>query len=308
MKKNNNDIISIVIPTFNNAKFIVKALKSIINQSYENWEAIVVDNNSADNTFKIVSNFNDTRIKYLKIENHGIIAKSRNLGIKVAKGEWIAFLDSDDWWTEDKLKICLDSINESVDFIYHDLEVVYEKSKFLFKRKNFKGRQLKKPILNDLLKGGIYKGNAIGNSSVMVRKKILVKIGGISENKDLVASEDYNTWLRIAEITDRFKYLNKRLGYYLIHDTSSQKKNLSIPHRQAVIDYMKYFNDKEKLNLEVKLNYMSANFNTSKNYFTKAKKEFFFVFKNGNINFKIRSFLKIILLIFKKKFIKNEKF
>jgi len=307
LNKNINDIVSIIIPTFNNAKFIVKALESIINQSYINWEAIVVDNNSKDNTFKIVSNFNDTRIKYLKIENQGVIAKSRNLGIKFAKGEWIAFLDSDDWWTKDKLKICLDNINENVDFIYHDLEVIYEKPKFLFKKKNFKGRQLKKPILNDLLIGGIYKGNAIGNSSVMVRKKILIKIGGISENEDLVASEDFNTWLRIAEITDRFKYLNKRLGYYLIHETSSQKKNLSIPHRQAVIDYMKYFNDKEKLDLEVKLNYMSANFNTSINYFTEAIKEFVFVIKNGNINFKIRSFLKIILLILKRKFIRNEK-
>ena len=306
MNKNINDIVSIIIPTFNNAKFIVKALESLIKQSYKNWEAIIVDNNSADNTFKIVSDLKDVRVKYFKIENQGIIAKSRNLGIKFARGEWIAFLDSDDWWTEDKLKICLDNINENVDFIYHDLEIIYEKSKNLFRNKSFKGRQLKKPILNDLLISGISKGNAIGNSSVMVRKKMLLKIGGISENKNLVASEDYNTWLRIAEITDNFKYLNKRLGYYLIHENSSQKINLSIPHKQAVIDYMHHFNDQEKLSLEVKLNYMSANFNFKKNYFNEAKKEFNFALKNGNTNFKIRSLLKIILLIFKK-FIINRK-
>ena len=84
----------------------------------------------------------------------------------------------------------------------------------------------------------INEGTAICNSSVIVRKNILIKIGGISENKNLAASEDFNTWLRIAQITDQFKYLKKKLGYYLIHDASAQNKDLSIPHKEAVIDFM----------------------------------------------------------------------
>ena len=288
-----------MIPTYNNAKFISKALKSVINQTYKNWEAIIVDNESIDETYKLINNFNDPRIKYFTISNDGIIAKSRNLGIKKAKGEWIAFLDSDDWWTKDKLEVCLSNIDETVDFIYHDLEIVDSTSKFYLKKKNAKGRQLKKPILNDLLIGLINKGNAIANSSVIVRKNILNKIGGISENKNLVAAEDFNTWLRIAKQTDQFKYLNKKLGFYLIHDVSAQKKDLSIAHRESVNEFMNLFNNQQKLDLEVKWKYMSANYNKLINNYTKAKQEFLFVIKNGVFPLKFRSLFKIFLMILK---------
>ena len=85
-------LVSIIIPTFNHAKFISKALNSVKNQTYHNWEAIIIDNNSTDKTYKIFDKITDSRIRYLKINNNGIIAKSRNVGIKNANGEWIAFL------------------------------------------------------------------------------------------------------------------------------------------------------------------------------------------------------------------------
>ena len=228
-----------------------------------------------------------------------MIARSRNLGIKFAKGDWIAFLDSDDWWSKEKLEICLNNSDDNVDLIYHDLEVKYRNTKFSVKKKIFKGRQLKYPVLIDLLESGIIKGNAIGNSSVLVRKNILNKIGGINENIKLVGSEDYNTWLRVAQITDQFKYLKKNLGYILIHDTNTSKKDMSIPQRQAVINFMELFNYQQKINLEVKLNYMSASYNFLKNNNKIAKKNFIFVIKNGLINLKIRSILKLIIIMFK---------
>ena len=292
-------LVSIVIPSYNHAKFIGKALKSVLDQTYQNWEAIVIDNQSTDQTNEILSQFKDARFKYFKIDNNGIIAKSRNLGIKLSNGEWIAFLDTDDWWTSDKLSTCMDNINKEVDLIYHNLEITYDKPKFSLKGKKYKGRKLNKPILINLLFSGISEGNAIGNSSVIVRKKILNQIGGISENKDLVASEDYNTWLRIAQTTDNFKYLKKKLGYYLIHDFSAQKRNLSIPHKQAVNEFLHLFDYQQKLNFEVKLKYMSGNYNISVKNYSNAKKDFIYVFKNGDINFKVRSLLKIILNIFK---------
>ena len=289
-------IVSIVIPTYNHAKFIGKALESVIDQTYKNWEAIVIDNNSTDDTDKVINQYNDPRIKYLKINNDGVIAKSRNLGIKEAKGEWIAFLDSDDWWTKDKLEICLKNIDINVDFIYHDLKIVYDKSRFNFKRKKYIGRQLKKPILHDLLISYITKGTAIGNSSVIIRKNILAKIRGISENKNLVAAEDFNTWARIARITNKFKYLSRKLGYYLIHDASIQKRDLSLAHREAINEFLNLFNYQQKLDLEVKWKYMSGNYNKLINNRTKAKQEFIFVIKNGSIPLKFRSLLKLILI------------
>ncbi len=290
--------VSIIIPTYNHADFLGKALNSVISQTYKNWEAILIDNHSTDHTVEVINKFKDPRIKYLKIVNDGVLAKSRNLGIKTAKGEWIAFLDSDDWWTDDKLEICFNEVSDNDDLVYHNLEVVH-KSKSFFEKKKFKGRQLKKPILNDLLIGAITHGNAIGQSSVIIRKSILMKIRGIDENINLVGSEDYNTWLRVAQVTDQFKYLNKNLGYILIHDSNVSNKDMSIPQRQSVIDFMNFFNNQQKLNLEVKLRYMSGSYNYLNNNYDNAKKDFIFVIKNGFFSLKIRSLVKIILMIFK---------
>ena len=291
-------LVSIVIPTYNHAEFIIKALKSVIDQTYKNWEAIIIDNESVDETYKIINSLNDSRIKYFKISNDGVIAKSRNLGIKEAKGDWIAFLDSDDWWTKDKLEVCFGKISENVDFIYHAHEYVF-KSKSFFKKKIIKGRQLKKPILNDLLIGTITKGTQISNSSVIVRKNILIKIGGLNENNILVGSDDYDTWLRIAQITDQFLYVNKKLSYYLVHDANTSSKDMSIPQRLVVKDFMHLFNNQQKLNLEVKLRYISGSYNYLNNNYEKAKKDFKFIIRNGLPHLKLRSLLKLILMIFR---------
>ena len=288
-------IVSIVIPTYNHAKFIGKALESVIDQTYKNWEAIVIDNNSTDDTDKVINQYNDPRIKYLKINNDGVIAKSRNLGIKEAKGEWIAFLDSDDWWTKDKLEVCLSKICKNVDFIHHATEYV-NKSKSFLTKKIIKGREFKKPILNDLLIGTITKGSQISNSSVIVRKNILIKIGGLNENKILVGSDDFDTWLRIAQITDQFLFINKRLSYYLFHDANTSNKNMSISQRLVVKNFMHLFNNQQKINLEVKLRYISAKYNCLNNNLEEANKDFMFVIRNGVIHLKLRSLLKIILI------------
>jgi len=88
---------SIVIPTYNQGNLLSKCLESVLFQSFRDFEIIVIDNNSTDTTNKIIKKFKK-KIIYKKIRNKGVIAKSRNLGIRIAKGKWIAFLDSDDIW------------------------------------------------------------------------------------------------------------------------------------------------------------------------------------------------------------------
>ena len=146
-------LVSIIIPTYNHAKYLGRSLQSVINQTYKNWEVIIIDNHSTDDTLNLVNSFTDERIKYLKIHNNGIIAKSRNLGIKTAKGDWIAFLDSDDWWSYNKLEKCMSYCFNSVDLIYHQLEIQSDKTKS-FGRKIIQTRKLKKPVLVDLLFAG----------------------------------------------------------------------------------------------------------------------------------------------------------
>ncbi|MBA7530747.1 UDP-Glc:alpha-D-GlcNAc-diphosphoundecaprenol beta-1,3-glucosyltransferase WfgD [subsurface metagenome] len=97
-------LISVVMPTYNHGRFIGDAINSVLNQTYRNLELIIIDNFSEDNTEKIVTSYKDDRIKYLKFKNNGVIASSRNYGIKHSRGEYIAFLDSDDVWLPEKLE------------------------------------------------------------------------------------------------------------------------------------------------------------------------------------------------------------
>ena len=285
-------LVSIVIPTYNYANYLGRALQSVLDQTYKNWEAIVIDNHSTDDTSKVIDRYKNPRIKHIKINNYGVIAKSRNAGILAAKGEWIAFLDSDDWWVADKLRTCAEYFNYQVDLIYHDLEIIRSERKF-FKRKLVKTRKLKKSILIDLL----VNGNAISNSSVIVRKKMLEKIGLIDESKDLVAVEDYNTWLKIANLTDQFLYLPKRLGYYFSHDQNISKKNISLPMRQATYKFLSILDNKKKIKLESNIRYLSGRLNYLNINYKKAKKDLLFTLRNGTFSLRLKSLLMILKII-----------
>ena len=290
-----NPLVSIIIPTYNHGHFLGRALQSIVDQTYSNWEVYIVDGNSTDNTTEVAKNFTDPRIKYLKTKIKGTIAASRNVGIEAASGEWIAFLDSDDWWKKDKLETCLRYIREEVvDLIYHDMEIKYINKGF-FNRKKTNSRQLKKPILIDLL----VTNNPISNSSVVVRKKLLNKIGGLDEKLELVAVEDYHTWLQIAKLTNNFFYLPHTLGYYLIHDQNISRKDMSIPTRHAVGEFIKVLTQKQKLKLEASIKYTSGRFSYINCNYKKAKKELFFAFKNGNNSIKLRALVMLIIIPFK---------
>ena len=203
-------LISIILPTFNHAKFLKKAIESVINQSYINWELIIIDNNSTDETSEIVSSYSDRRIIYSKIHNNGVIAASRNLGIRLSNGSWIAFIDSDDWWTNNKLSKSVEYINTNkFDLIYHDLFLVYKSNQNSFK-KLARSRNLSFPVFEDLL----LNGNGILNSSVLVRKELLEEVGLISCDTNKITWEDYDCWLRISRKTNRFYYIEETLGYY----------------------------------------------------------------------------------------------
>jgi glycosyltransferase involved in cell wall biosynthesis len=292
-------LISIVIPTYNHSIYLKKALTSVINQTFENWEVIVVDNYSSDDTSKIINTYNDPRIKYIKNHNNGVIANSRNNGIKFAKGEWIAFLDSDDWWKPEKLKTCVDFFNNQVDLIHHDLKIISNKSHF-FERKAFKSRQLKKPILIDLL----VNGNLITNSSVVVRRKMLKNIGLINEDPKLIAAEDYNTWLKISKLTDQFLYIPKKLGYYLIHDHNISSKNMSIPTYHAAYEYLYKLNVKQRIKFDSRIKYTAGRYDYLLGEYLKARKNLLFSLRYGQALIKIKSAIMLILG-FLNKWIKN---
>lgn len=247
-------LVSIILPTYNRAKMLERAIASIIAQHYTNWELIIVDNYSVDKTEEVIAQFNDGRIKVLKIQNDGSIGKSRNYGIHNASGEWVAFIDSDDWWLPNKLTVCIDACSDNVDLIYHDLLIAVDGK--IKKWKKAKGRLLKSPVINDL----ISKNNAIANSSVMVRRTILESVGHISEDMNINPSVDYNTWLKVANFTDAFKYIPKALGVYLIHGGGVSQRDMSISYEYAILEFIDLLSNDELTNVHRNINYMHGRY------------------------------------------------
>ena len=199
---------SIILPTFNQADFLKLSIKSIINQTYENWELLIINNNSKDKTTEVIKSFKDKRIRAFKINNKGLLAKSRNLGINKARSEWICFIDSDDKWFPEKLMKVKQYIDyKKGDLYYHDL--VFENKGFFFKKKiSDKSKTIKKPIIKYFAENG----NPIGQSSVVVKKNILKRVNLISENKEKFSWEDFDTWIKISKISDRFIRIPNVLG------------------------------------------------------------------------------------------------
>lgn len=179
---------SIIIPTYNRAHLIEKALHSALNQKYNNFEIIVVDDGSSDNTTQVVNSIKSEKIKYFKIINSERGA-ARNYGIKKSSGDYITFLDSDDHLYENYLLFACESINKfQFPAFFHLAYEIHNANKKTTTRINF------------LKSDNIYflaNGNPLGCLGVFVRKDVFAGFL-FNENRDLAGSEDWELWLRIA--------------------------------------------------------------------------------------------------------------
>jgi glycosyltransferase involved in cell wall biosynthesis len=293
-------LVSVIIPTYNHAQFLGRALESVLNQTYTNWEAIVIDNYSTDNTDDVMRRFTDSRINYLNIHNNGVIAASRNMGIRAAKGEWIAFLDSDDWWTTNKLQVCLEHINDSVDIVHHDLKLFRDRSVY-FQKKTIKGRQVEKPVLLDLL----LKGNAIANSSAMVRKRLLDKMGGIDESAGMIGSEDYNTWLRLAQETESYLYIPQTLGFYMQHGANTSSKNQYLGLKCSTAEFMKLLSVAQQNSLNSAAAYLNGRYQYRNGEYKDALQSLKSCLAYANRRNRLLAFITLILIATKLGFYKT---
>ncbi len=218
------DTVSIVTPTFNCAPLLRRAIDSVLQQTHQDWELLVVDNHSTDGTEELVRGYRDTRIRYFKIQNNGVIAASRNLAISQAKGEWLAFLDADDWWMPQKLEVSVRSLKQGWDVVFHDLYAAGPGSKRRLRRR-VPSRALRQPVLDDL----VNHGNALPNSSAVVRRSVIDRVGGLAEDATLIAMEDFDCWLRVARISDRFLRIEGVHGYYWMGsgNTTNPRRTIS---------------------------------------------------------------------------------
>jgi len=246
-------LVSIVMPTYNHAKYLSISVQSVLDQTFTNWELIIVDNFSTDNTLEVLSKFSDTRIKLLQINNEGCIGKSRNLAIKSAKSEWLAFLDSDDSWEPNKLEVIGGHLHEEIDFLYHNLTVV-DADMHELKSMQIRSRKLKSPIVKDL----VLNGNTIATSSVVVRRSVVLNVGGMSEETDLIGIEDYNTWLRISVNTEKFKLIPTFLGSYRKHNSNHTTFEDFRPPLAAIEEFLHLLSPVEMNQLNKSFEYLKV--------------------------------------------------
>ena len=187
-KKQKKIRVSVIIPTYNRGWIIKEAIDSVLAQDFKDFELIVVDDGSTDNTLEIFNSF-PYDIKVLRQSNYGVSA-ARNRGIAEASGRFIAFLDSDDLWLSQKLSVQIEFFNQTPDALICQTEEVWIRNGI---RVNPKKRH-KKPS------GMIFEPSLalclVSPSAVMIRRSLFEKVGGFDET--LPACEDYDLWLRIS--------------------------------------------------------------------------------------------------------------
>ncbi len=254
MKK--KPLVSIITPTYNHEKYIAKCIESVIAQTYDNWEMIIIDDGSTDKTPDIIAKYDEDRIKYYRQKNKGIwkLNETYNKALKHANGELIAILEGDDFWPHDKLEkqiTCFErrdvvltwgvvgitnSNGNIIKFFPDNPEYLLNKSHV----------ELFKKVLHE---------NVIPAVTVMTTKDSLLKIGGFKQT-DYTPFVDYPTWLNLGKIGN-FCFSGEVLGYWRRHSTQiSQKKDIELGlagRRYALEFYMNLpDNFKKSLNINLK--------------------------------------------------------
>ena len=196
-----NDLVSIIMPSYNTENYIAETIQSVISQTYQNWELIIVDDYSMDNTDAVVEKIKDSRIKYIKNEKNLGAALSRNRALREAKGRWIAFLDSDDLWKTNKLERQLCFMEE------HDYHFSYTNYEEIDEKSNKTGICVTGP--KKITQRGMLNYCWPGCLTVMYEADEI----GVIQIEDIKKNNDYAMWLKVCKKADCY-LLEETLAEY----------------------------------------------------------------------------------------------
>lgn len=221
--------VSVVIPTYNRADYLQEAIDSVLAQAYTDYEIIVLDDGSTDNTKEALAHYKD-KIKYFYQENRGPTA-AKNSGMQKARGEYIAFLDDDDLWLPEKLAKQVEALdnNQKLAFVCSGSYVIDSSGQRI--------DEWKKVTQNQETFSNLYEANFVFTLTVMIRRKCLAATGLFDENLSIV--QDYDLWLRLAKRYP-FAYIALPLAQYRKHDSNVTK---NIPQRLK--EHLRIVNKKE---------------------------------------------------------------
>lgn len=206
------ELISIILPVYNGEKTIRETITSVLNQTYKNFELIIINDGSRDATLDMIYTIQDFRIKVFSYDNTGVSA-SRNRGISHATGKYISFIDADDLWTPDKLESQLNALEENPEaaVAYSWNDCIDETGKFLRRGSHIvaNGNVYKQLLLLDFIGNG---------SSVLIRRQALKLVGGF--NQSLSFAEDWDLWLRLA-LNYHFVVIPRTQIFYRVSPSSA---------------------------------------------------------------------------------------
>ncbi len=254
-----NDLVSIITPSYNTARFIAETINSALAQTYTNWEMIIVDDCSTDNTDEIVAGFADPRIRYLKNEKNSGAAFSRNRALREARGRWVAFLDSDDLWAPDKLEKQLRFMEEN------GYRFSYTKYVEVDDDGNSLGRIWGGPKkVNKLV---MYSFNYMGCLTVMYDREYV----GTIQIADLKKRNDYAMWVKVVEKCPAY-LLDEVLATYRVRSSGSIMNRNKSPLSRLKYNYY-LWRDGENMNQAAALFWTGVNlvFGTLKRVLYKEK-------------------------------------
>ncbi len=213
-------LVSVIIPVYNRYQFLKEAIDSVLSQTFQNFELIIVDDGS-DNTSYLINNEYKDKIIYIRHKTNRGVAAARNSGIKVASGKLIAFLDSDDLWLPKKLEEQVIYMEKNPDILISQTEEIWIRN----------GKRVNPKKIHKKEGGYIFERSLklclISPSSVIIRKELLDKVGLFDE--ELIAAEDYDLWLRIT-----YRYHVGLLPKYLVIKRGGHLDQLS--RRTPIID------------------------------------------------------------------------
>ena len=225
--------ISIIMNCHNGEKFLSEAIKSVLNQTYKNWELIFWNNSSSDQSEKIFKSFKDKRLRYFYTSKKVSLYVSRNAAIKKTKGNFVAFLDVDDTWLPNKLKLQLEKFKDKKVGLVYGKFLKYNKDS-LFRKKQFITKQ---NLPEGYITKNLLKSYPVGLLTIMIRKKFIQKEKEIFKVKYNYLG-DLDFVLRFS-LKYKFAAVQECIGVYRQHNNQMQKKNF----KTKSIQFSKWYNE-----------------------------------------------------------------
>ncbi|NMB57375.1 glycosyltransferase [Candidatus Beckwithbacteria bacterium] len=247
-----NPVVSVIMPVFNAEKYLKKAIESILSQTFTDFEFIIINDGSSDNSEKIIKSYPDKRIRYFKNKKNQNLARCLNFAIKKAKGRYIARMDADDISYKNRFKKQYQFLqqNSQINICGTFADIINEKGQII---KNFK-----KPTQDNEIKLSLFFGNQLIHSSVFVRKEIFEKY---QYNPNLKKGQDYELWVRLAFAKNiYFANLDENLLKYRLYYTQKRIADLKYYDKVYKLNFEKFMNNYnisyQKNDFKVYLNFL----------------------------------------------------